>query len=445
MPRAFNHWLEMKNTISMSLMIFIITTGCMGPGGLFSEDETYIAPFEFDLTIEDLWNDIPINQTSASDIINMTHEFEKSPRITNLTEVGYSLNNQPLLLVEFGDYDPDVPTVYFVAAQHGNEPASVDSAYLLARHFARASPEEIDPILEKINLAVFVMVNPDGRDNETRGNSNGTDLNRDHMKLLEPEGKVMHEAFHKVHPSVTVDMHEFGGAGTIIFQVAAPQNPVTHQDVLLASYVLETDVIEAINDEWGFGSVTNYPPTTSSQDSSIHRNHFAVHGSVSLLFESAVSEEYSERVRLQSLAALAVIDEVANNPEYYLDARQSSDEEGQEGNDIVHAYLFECNDPATVETIRILTDHGFDIGYKPDSESITSIHYQTFLPRTDFSNGTVVVPMDQIGWRMLSELMEYTSDKDQHYTNSPKDRGLDAWRALESVNYELDHNVCVTN
>jgi len=240
-------------------------------------------------------------------------------------------------------------------------------------------------------------------------------------------------------------MHEFGGAGTIIFQVAAPQNPVTHQDVLLASYVLETDVIEAINDEWGFGSVTNYPPTTSSQDSSIHRNHFAVHGSVSLLFESAVSEEYSERVRLQSLAALAVIDEVANNPEYYLDARQSSDEEGQEGNDIVHAYLFECNDPATVETIRILTDHGFDIGYKPDSESITSIHYQTFLPRTDFSNGTVVVPMDQIGWRMLSELMEYTSDKDQHYTNSPKDRGLDAWRALESVNYELDHNVCVTN
>ena len=430
----------MKNTVPVSLIFFIITTGCTGPGGFFGEDEPEIIPFEFDLTLEDLWNDIPLNQTSASDILNMTYDFENSPRITNLTEIGYSINNQPLLLVEFGDYDPAVPTVYFVAAQHGNEPASVDSAYLLARHFARAAPEEIDPILEKINLAVFLMVNPDGRDNATRGNSNGTDLNRDHMKLLEPEGKAMHYAFHKVHPSVTIDMHEFGGAGTIIFQVAAPQNPATHQDVLLASYVLETDVIEAINDEWGFGSVTNYPPTTSSQDSSIHRNHFAVHGSVSLLFESAVSEEYSERVRLQSWAALAVIDEVADDPDYYLDARQSSDEED---NDIVHAYLFECSDPATAETIRILTDHGFDIGYKPDNEGVTSIHYQTFLPRSDFSNGTVVVPMDQIGWRMLSELMEYTSDKDQHYTNSPKDRGLDAWRALEPVNYEIGNDVCV--
>ena len=432
----------MKTTISLSLIFFIITTGCTGPDGLFGDDASKEIPFEYDLSIEDMLNDIPINQTSASDIINLTYEFSKSPRVTNLTEIGYSINNQPLLLVEFGDYDPSVPTVYFVAAQHGNEPASVDSAYLLARHFARGSPEEVDPILEKINLAVFVMVNPDGRDAGSRGNVNGTDLNRDHMKLLEPEGKIMQNAFHILHPSVTVDMHEFGGAGTIIFQVAAPQNPVTHPDVLAASYVLETDVIEAINEEWGFGSVTNYPPTTSSQDSSIHRNHFAGHGSVSLLFESAVSEEYSERVRLQSWAAIAVIDEVVDDPGYYLDARQSSDEEGQEGNDIVYAYLFECNDPATTETLRILKDHGFKVGYKADDQSVTSIHYETFLPTTSFPNGTALAPMDQIGWRMISELMEYTSTKDQHYTNSPKDRGQDAWRALESVNYEIDNNLC---
>ena len=432
----------MRLIIPTGLMIILITTGCLGPGGLFSDDEVVEEPFVFDLTIEDLWQDIPENQTSATDITNLTYELRKSPRITNFTEVGYSLKGQPLLLIEFGDYDPAVPTVYFVAAQHGNEPASVDSAYLMVRHFARAIPEEIDPILSNINLAVLVMVNPDGRENGTRGNSNGTDLNRDHMKLLEPEGKAMHRAFHNIHPSVIVDMHEFGGAGSIIFQVAAPQNPVTHHDVMIASYQLESVVIESINDEWGFGSVTNYPPTTSSQDSSIHRNHFAVHGSVSLLFESAVSEVYSERVRLQAWAALAVIDEVVENPNYYLEARQASDEEGQEGNDIVYAYLFECSDPAATETIRILRDHGFYLGTKTDSESVTSIHYETFFPRSDFSNGTVVVPMNQIGWRTISELMEYNSDKDQHYTNSPKDRGMDAWRALESVNYNVEKDIC---
>jgi hypothetical protein len=423
-------------------MIVLTITGCTGPGGLFGNDDEIEEPFVYDLTIEDLWNDIPENKTSASDIINFTYELEKSPRITNFTEIGYSIKHQPLLLLEFGNYDPAVPTVYFVAAQHGNEPASVDSAYLMVRHFARGIPEEIDPILDNINLAILVMVNPDGRDNNTRGNSNGTDLNRDHMKLLEPEGKAMHLAFNNLHPSVTVDMHEFGGIGSVIFQVAAPQNPATHHDVLLASYNLESVVLDSISDEWGFGSVTNYPPTTSSQDSSIHRNHFAVHGSTSLLFESAVSEEYSERVKLQAWAALAVINEVANDPDYYLEARQSSDEEE---NDFVYAYLFECSDLASTETIRILKDHGFDLGVKSNNNGISSIHYETFLPRSNFPNGTIVVPMNQSGWRSIGELMEYTSDKDQHYTNSPKDRGMDAWRALESVDFNLQNDVCTVN
>ena len=432
----------MKKIIPFGIVIVLVTTGCTGPGGLLGDEDEVDSPFVYDLTLEDLWNDIPANITSASDIINMTYEMEKSPRVTNLTEVGYSINNQPILLVEFGNYNPDIPTVYFVAAQHGNEPASVDSAYLMARHFARGIPEEVDLILNEINLAILVMVNPDGRDNGTRGNANGTDLNRDHMKLLEPEGKTMHKAFHNIHPSVTVDMHEFGGAGSIIFQVAAPQNPVTHHDVLLASYNLETVVIESINDEWGLGSVTNYPPTTSSQDSSIHRNHFAVHGSVSLLFESAVSEEYSERVKLQAWAGMAVIEEVADNPDYYLDARKASDNEGQGGNDIIDAYLFECSDPAASETIRILEDHGFNLGTKIGDDDVSSIHYETFLPRSSFPNGTVVVPMNQIGWRSISELMEYTSDKDQHYTNAPKDRNMDAWRALETVNVKIQSDIC---
>ena len=435
----------MSKIVPIGLMIVLTITGCTGPGGLFGNDDEIEERFVYDLTIEDMWNDIPENKTSASDIINFTYELEKSPRITNFTEIGYSIKHQPLLLLEFGNYDPAVPTVYFVAAQHGNEPASVDSAYLMVRHFARGIPEEIDPILDNINLAVLVMVNPDGRDNNTRGNSNGTDLNRDHMKLLEPEGKAMHLAFNNLHPSVTVDMHEFGGIGSVIFQVAAPQNPATHHDVLLASYNLESVVLDSISDEWGFGSVTNYPPTTSSQDSSIHRNHFAVHGSTSLLFESAVSEEYYERVKLQAWAALTVIDDVANNPDYYLEARQSSDEEGQEGNDFVYAYLFECSDPASTETIRILRYHGFNLGIKSDNNGISSIHYETFLPRSNFPNGTVVVPMNQIGWRSIGELMEYTSDKDQHYTNSPKDRGMDAWRALESVDFNLQNDVCTVN
>ena len=93
----------MKKIIPTGLIIILMTAGCTGPGGLFGEEEIDEEAFIFDLTIEDLWNDIPENQTSSSDIVNMTYDIEKSPRITNFTEIGYSINNQPLLLIEFGN------------------------------------------------------------------------------------------------------------------------------------------------------------------------------------------------------------------------------------------------------------------------------------------------------------------------------------------------------
>tara|TARA_Y100000766_G_C18880985_1_gene593417 strand:- start:423 stop:599 length:177 start_codon:yes stop_codon:yes gene_type:complete len=34
------------------------------------------------------------------------------------------------------------------------------------------------------------------------------------------------------------------------------------------------------------------------------------------------------------------------------------------------------------------------------------------------------------------------TSSNQSYTNSPKDRGQDAWRALEPVNYEIKNDAC---
>ena len=78
----------MNRIVPIGLMIMLTITGCTGPGGLFGSDNKIEEPFVYDLTIEDLWNDIPENKTSASDIINFTYELEKSPRVTNFTEIG---------------------------------------------------------------------------------------------------------------------------------------------------------------------------------------------------------------------------------------------------------------------------------------------------------------------------------------------------------------------
>ena len=58
----------MKRIIPTGLMVILITTGCIGPSDLFDKEESDEEPFVYDLTIEDMWNDIPINQTSTADI-----------------------------------------------------------------------------------------------------------------------------------------------------------------------------------------------------------------------------------------------------------------------------------------------------------------------------------------------------------------------------------------
>ncbi len=55
----------MRKIIPNGLMIILITMGCIGPGGLFNDEEEASKPFVYDLTLEDLWLDIPKNMTKA--------------------------------------------------------------------------------------------------------------------------------------------------------------------------------------------------------------------------------------------------------------------------------------------------------------------------------------------------------------------------------------------
>ena len=65
----------MKIILSLITVLTLAMSGCTGPGNFFDEDKPVEEPYVFDLTLEDMWNDIPINQTSTSDILNWTDEF----------------------------------------------------------------------------------------------------------------------------------------------------------------------------------------------------------------------------------------------------------------------------------------------------------------------------------------------------------------------------------
>jgi len=95
--------------------------------------------------------------------------------------------------------------ILFYAQQHGDEVSGKDALLYLVREIARKP----DQLPHDVDLWIMPMVNPDGAVAGTRGNSVGTDLNRDHIVLEQPETQALHRVARRLRPHVAVDCHEF--------------------------------------------------------------------------------------------------------------------------------------------------------------------------------------------------------------------------------------------
>ena len=118
---------------------------------------------------------------------------------------GASAAGRPLYLVHMSRSSSPQWSVLFYAQQHGNEVSGKDALLYLIRDIAReprALPRDVD-------LWVMPMVNPDGAEADTRVNTAGADLNRDHMTLEQPETRALYRVVQRVRPHLAVDCHEF--------------------------------------------------------------------------------------------------------------------------------------------------------------------------------------------------------------------------------------------
>ncbi len=106
---------------------------------------------------------------------------------------------------EFGS-DTSKLKVLIFAQQHGNEQSGKEASLALIKDIAKG---EFDSLLRKIDLIIIPQMNPYGNDHDKRRNKNNADLNRDHLLMNEVEIQSLHDLFHKIMPSVTLDIHEY--------------------------------------------------------------------------------------------------------------------------------------------------------------------------------------------------------------------------------------------
>lgn len=130
-----------------------------------------------------------------------------------------------------GEKNNSKPSLLFFAQQHGNEPSGKEGLLLLINEFALG--RHLD-LLENVNLFIIPQTNPDGGDKNERRNSDGIDLNRDHLLFQSKEVRLVQKVFDEYLPEVIVDIHEyypyseewdkFGYSRNIDIQFGGPTN-----------------------------------------------------------------------------------------------------------------------------------------------------------------------------------------------------------------------------
>ncbi len=149
--------------------------------------------------------------TSHADLMKYLRRLDAASDVVSFRSIGRSVQQRDIPALIFtedarlGHNRDRKPLVFIYCQQHGDEPSGKEGALLAAKELLGSKRS----LLKYLDLVLVPLVNPDGAEVGRRVNGNGADLNRDHLMLIQPETKALHQMFLRWMPEVTVDLHEY--------------------------------------------------------------------------------------------------------------------------------------------------------------------------------------------------------------------------------------------
>jgi Zinc carboxypeptidase len=149
-----------------------------------------------------------------------TAALDAASRRVRVVEIGRTVLGRPINMFIIGYPAPrpnarsisNHPAALLNCNVHGNEPSSREGCLIVARELAFADDRRTLDILRRMTVLIVPAINGDGRAANTRGNSTGQDLNRDHSLLRQPETFALSAMVRDYTPEVAYDGHEFGNS-----------------------------------------------------------------------------------------------------------------------------------------------------------------------------------------------------------------------------------------
>ncbi|CAN5394512.1 M14 family metallopeptidase [soil metagenome] len=185
------------------------------------------------------------------------------------------------------------PIVVFAAGVHGGERTLRESVLILIRELATPG-SDMNRLLDDLVILVVPQINPDGfsaEPNPTRGNLWGLDLNRDYMKLEQPEiAGYIENVILRWAPHLFIDGHN-GGSFPYNLNYQCGSHAAHDQRITL---LCDKEIFPAIDRRleadgfrsWYYTGGNREEWRVGGSEPRIGRNYGAFANSVGILFES---------------------------------------------------------------------------------------------------------------------------------------------------------------
>lgn len=253
-------------------------------------------------------------------------------------ELVYAVFSRPMVTNPFEAMTSGKPIVILDAGVHGDEGTLRESNLILIRELAEKG-SEMNALLDDLVVIMIPCLNPDGTEHDERNNANNYNINRDYIKLDEPETQgYVSNILQKWHPHIQIGGHN-GGSFPYNMCYLAPTNAAADPSL---SNICDEEIFPLIDKNMEAAGYKSFYYRKGNKERweagspspKIFRNYGGISNYISIVFESPRGQGREENgIKSGLVAYKSILEYCSDNPEKVMgvveEARKNTIEMGQ--------------------------------------------------------------------------------------------------------------------